>query len=744
MNFYNNFSFISIQSTKNVSTKVLQKTKELTLSRQKYNSFLDSTISTQEKKNYKLPKIKMKHSDSQKTIEEKTGRVFENIILPYKNKNPFTNKNLKIKKKQEQFFLSELIENNKNKDKTEDKKVEFNKQNIHSIKRILKFPRTMKNNIPKKFNILSNLKKEQKEKQIFLLIDSIFFDKKINKEEEKLKYEEEKIFGYRNKYLEFLKKELTLLHKGEKELEKNANIFYEYNNRIYGKIKLELKSANILVTDKETQEDCCSIDIPFSMLCLFYLSHIKELTYIVLDIFRDEVFLENNQDKLMDELKDFLKNQIYFENDSLKYNYNIDEEDRKSIFDDYLSRRNVINRANIKYNFLSLYSKKEAFKQINFENRTFAKTIISNINDINTHSNFAYNSNSSETLKILFDTNINVINFSWISLNHNYNIKITMPQIVIYIDKFKKEVNHFINRELMAYLLMNNFKNFNFFIVHYLFTLQNFRSGIYKALSYYHLCKLYPFFDKILNNENYNNNLIHEKYHISNIRFEEYENSLNNNEYTFYVSDDNQLHLYKMKSYILFIYSLEDLEDTSNTKIFFFDFSFYHMKVLYYKSKYDNLLQFLQRLLKYNPTTKEIFLDYSFFTSFKYMNTEQIDRYFRESSFKITDNIKNSEEEVTQNDLVLRVLEPKFISVSVDKKGIDQIDDNKIEGVKKMGNVGNELIEKLIGSDIKDWGKILWENKDDIEILKDKKGRQSVFRGKRDFKTIFKKFLKIN
>ena len=50
-----------------------------------------------------------------------------------------------------------------------------------------------------------------------------------------------------------------------------------------------------------------------------------------------------------------------------------------------------------------------------------------------------------------------------------------------------------------------------------------------------------------------------------------------------------------------------------------------------------------------------------------------------------------------------------------------------------------------IQNDIKDWGKILWESKDDIEPLrKKKKSRKSVFGGKRDFKAIFKKFLKID
>ena len=48
-------------------------------------------------------------------------------------------------------------------------------------------------------------------------------------------------------------------------------------------------------------------------------------------------------------------------------------------------------------------------------------------------------------------------------------------------------------------------------------------------------------------------------------------------------------------------------------------------------------------------------------------------------------------------------------------------------------------------SKVKNLGKILWESKDDIEPLrKKKKSRKSVFGGKRDFKAIFKKFLKID
>ena len=751
---YKPFSLVNSQSTKNIQTKILSETKELTLSREKYNSYMDSSLNIIDKKINHFPKINiMKHSESQKTLEQKTENIFENIVLPYQNKNPFMNKNIKNDKSQP-FFLSELRENN-NKSINARRLNLFPRKNVIKLQKIIMFPKANKNTYVKSTNFKFKIQTQKKEKQIYLLIDSIFSDKKKtvksenkNIKKDPIKYDEEKIFGYRDNYLSFLKKELSLLHKGEKELEKKVNVNYEYDNRIYGKIKLELKSANITITNNENGETCCSIDIPFNMMCLFYLSHIKELTYIILSLFRNENFLKNDQDNLLSELKDILMNQITYENNILKYINYIDEEDRKTVFEEYLNRRNLKNRTNIKYNFLLLYSKKEAFKQIKFENCTYSvsKTINNKVDNYSTsNENNIYHSNSSEALKILFDTNINIINFSWISLKHNYNIKITMPEIVIFFSKFHREMNHFINKELLVYLMMKNFEDFNFYTIHYLFTLKKFRAGIYKALSYYDLFNFYPLFTDIINNDNHNMNLIFQRYHISNIRFEEYENSLNENEYTFYVSDDIKFHLYKMKSYTLFIYSIKSLEDTKNQKIFFFNFSFYQMKVLFYKSKYDNLLQFLQRLLKYNPVTKTISLDYTFFSSFKYMTCAQIDRYFRESSFNVQENIKNNENEFIQNDLVLRVLEPKFISVSVNKvKNKDNNIEKVLEGEKKVGNVGSKLIEKLIANDIKEWGKILWENKDDIEPLKKKTGRKTFFGGKKDFKAIFKKFLKID
>ena len=197
---------------------------------------------------------------------------------------------------------------------------------------------------------------------------------------------------------------------------------------------------------------------------------------------------------------------------------------------------------------------------------------------------------------------------------------------------------------------------------------------------------------------NINNNNLYEEYNLSNLKLEHYENSLNDNEYIFFVSDDEYIHLYKMKSYVLFCYLYNDLKQP---KIYYFDFSFYQMMVLFYKSKYDNLVQFLQRLIKVNKKTKKIYLDYYYFNSFKLMNNKQVDYQFKESyllenfnksNYEIdttkkiiqNNNINsnndnsNNPNNITEKELILKVSNPKFISVSI-KKNIVSKDNENIE-----------------------------------------------------------------
>ena len=65
------------------------------------------------------------------------------------------------------------------------------------------------------------------------------------------------------------------------------------------------------------------------------------------------------------------------------------------------------------------------------------------------------------------------------------------------------------------------------------------------------------------------------------------------------------------------------------------------------------------------------------------MNLNQIDKYFKESRFDKNDEKYTNE--VIDNDIILRVVEPTFISISVNKNNNNE-EEEKTE--KNLGSVG--------------------------------------------------------
>ena len=799
---YNNFVSVKNEIPISITNKILAKTKDLTLSSEKYNKYLESFSDTSNDKYYEtrfdhflpaVPPSKIHKNKNRKTLTPKMNKKLLNTFCANAN-NRKDNKNSSNKtfNKNINFFICDFDYANKEDKKNDTEDCDQNNK--------YKFCLTQENfmNYRKKFkNIYINKRKEKdrinikiindklksSKKQIFLLLDSVFSEEKKDENKTNDKediYNEKEIFGYKEIYLDYLKNELSCLIKKEKEINMNSKISYNYNNKIYGKIIMELNSAKIEVYDKINDSLCATINIPFNLLCIFYLSTVKQLAHIILNIFKNDFFLKNEKlsnDDIKKILENIVINQISYKNNNLTFNNNFEDRDKNNILSDFINYRNMKFRTNVRFNILALNRKEDAMSKINFDNCSFNSSKNLNFNyDVNKN---IYNSNI-ESMKNLFDSNINIINLSWITLDKNYLIKITMPHISVKMRNYKKQINQFINKEIFVYLYKNNFKNWNFYISHYLFSLKKFRICINNILSYYTLFnhikrenknKKYLFLDKTdiegyksnieYNiNRNSDNSFIYEVYYLSNLKNEQYENSLNDNEYIFFVSDDEYIHLYKMKSYVLFAYSCNELK---NPKIHFFDFSFYQMKILFYKSNYEHLGKFLKKLIKINKEQKTIYLDYNYFNSFKLMNNKEIDYHFKETylleninknSLIINNSINQStinnndnSKKVMEKDFILKVSNPKFISVSI-KKNKD-INNVIPEGkwLKKEGEIGRNLIEKLVENDIKKWGTILWQNKDGIEALKNSKStgsrRTNIFKGKKDFKAVFKKFLKI-
>ena len=800
LKIYRHFAFVNSRLSKSVTHGILAKTKNLTLSSKKYHKYLGYMTENSQQKlldlrnESKLPEINLKPLKKNlnsflKTTKTITPKMKEKILSEYNiNLKPSNKKNSSKNftfNKNINFFICDFdYSNSDNNEKDKNNfgshpKSNRNNHNYHKNKfnsTHQNFPnqRNMfKTSIGKGKNRVINITEEKNsQKQIFCLLDSIFSENKKdeNKNEDKT-YEENVIFGYKDIYLEFLKDELTSLTKNEKQINMQSQINYAYENKIYGKIILELNSTKIEVINKNTQIVRSTVYIPFSLLCLIYLSSMKQISYIVLNIFKNDCFLKNETAPNMLEIfEEMVKKLITYKDNVLSFENKFENQGRNDILSDYLNYRNLKYRTSVRYNFLSL-GLKSATNQVVFEDSTFNANSLNSIFDINYNYNVINYNKNLESSKNLFDSNINIYNLSWITHNKNYNIRITMPQIVVKLPNYQKQINHFIDKELLLYLYKNNFKDWNFYISHYLFTLKKFRACINKILSYFNLYKIrknnfmsnfvFNTYRTISNQEpkkenptNFNsyterNNIIYEKYTLSNLKFEQYENSLNDNEYIFLVSDDEYIHLYKMKSYVLYAYTLTDLK---KPKIYFFDFSFYQMKILFYKSKYEKLGQFLQKLIKVNKEKKKIYLDYYYFTTFIRMNEKQINDYFNEGNYienlenVNNNNINDNITKIIVKDLILKVVNPKFISVSIKK--IKDSNDIGQQGKweKKEGEIGQKLIKKLVENDIKNWGNILWQHKDSIEVLKINKSKAkklNFFKGKKDFKAVFKKFLKI-
>ena len=806
LKIYSHFSFVNSRPSKSITNGILARTKNLTLSSKKYHKYVGfMTENTQKnlldlRNDSKLPEINLKplkknNNSFLKSTKTITPKIKEKIFSEYNtNLNPSkrnkenSSKNFTFNKKKNIFIcdldysIGDLNEKDKNNfdsyPKSNRNNYSYHKNKFNSTHKNFPNQRNMfKTSIGKGKNRVINFTEEKiSQKQIFCLLDSVFTENKKNenkienKIEEKI-YDENNIFGYKDIYLEFLKDELTSLTKNEKQINMKSQLSYAYYNKIYGKIIMELNSTKIEVINKNTQIIQSTVYIPFSLLCLIYLSSMKQISYIILNIFKNDCFLKNEATPNMLEIfEEMVKKLITYKDNALSFENMFENQGRNDILSDYLNYRNLKYRNSVRYNFLSL-NLKAVMKQITFEDSTFNTQSLNSIFDMNYNYNAINYNKNLESSRNLFDSNINIYNLSWITHNKNYNIRIIMPQIVVKLPNYEKQINHFIDKQLLLYLYKNNFKDWNFYISHYLFTLKKFRSCINNILSYFNLYKMQNnnllrnfifntdrtnsnqelYKENTINFNSYTerNNIIYENYNLSNLKFEQYENSLNDNEYIFLVSDDEYIHLYKMKSYVLYAYTLTDLK---NPKIYFFDFTFYQMKILFYKSKYENLGQFLQKLIKVNKEKKKIYLDYYYFTTFRRMNEKQINDYFNEGNYienleiVNNNNINDNLTKIIVKDLILKVINPKFISVSIKK--IKDSNDNGQQGKweKKEGEIGEKLIKKLVENDIKNWGNILWQNKDSIEVLKINKvnaKKFNFFKGKKDFKAVFKKFLKI-
>ena len=719
--------------------KVLGVTKNLTISNDNYTDFYKSSIDIFQKKTFKIPdqtqypllrESKKKYISIRtrlNTFSFKDKRNKPKILIPKTAKKRirklFSENSKKIKKKVNFFICDENY-------------IEKKKKNVFNLKRE-NFNFIRKNHPPDFFHSINYFKyaepveeiknPEERIKDFFMLLNSIF------KQENHLclKYKEKEIFGHKEDYFEYINDELKKFHNKEKDIKAKYFFSNSIKTRGYGKLDLVFKSARFDIINESLKNNNVvkTINIPFDLMCLIYLSNLKEIILIIFFIMNNIDLNDNNiilsDEKIKNLFSDILLKTKLKENkyDGIKFGLNKKNNEKYTVKIFYLKNIESFTEASKYSDLISAFMKQDnAIKMFSNNGYKFGKNIMNK-------------------KRIMFFNNFDYFKILLIFQGNKYSIKFSMPEVSLLFKDYEKQLNHCIDKELFLFLQQNNFIEWDFYILHYLYYLQDFRNYISRNLSI--RCNFNFFLRKKIINENNkisfidskNNNIncdiisslnnSYQKYYLNNF----YTTKININEdeykFIFTIFNGKNLNIYKFKSYVLYVF----INNVNKPEIYAFNFNFMHMKVLYYRSKFENFKLFLKRLISIK--NKKIYLDYSYLDSFNSMTNEEIYEFF----YKLDLNNKESphQEIFKLNSVVLKIREPHLEIISRDKNELNEFKVNhyRIE-------LDKQFLSFLINNDINDWAKIMLKNQDILNQNNFKKYDEYKFRKSRKRSVIFK------
>ena len=218
--------------------------------------------------------------------------------------------------------------------------------------------------------------------------------------------------------------------------------------------------------------------------------------------------------------------------------------------------------------------------------------------------------------------------FIWETSAVTYEVKLQMPKIIFSYENFTYNVSAFCEKNLFLFLFKNNFINWDFYALNYLFSFKNFRKII---LNFFSLNKTSTIFNNnyltnlktvkrpsIKNKINYNteeanksdNEFDDEDDIIISNKKELNQMSENNESYMFFYTDQNYYnYIINLFSYRIKIEHLK-LNPKMNWE---FHLNFKQMRYLNEVSKYEDLLTFLPKIIITNYEIGELDINFDIF-----------------------------------------------------------------------------------------------------------------------------------
>ena len=319
-----------------------------------------------------------------------------------------------------------------------------------------------------------------------------------------LHYDENEIFN--NNYDNFILDKINFT-KNNKIENYDINLTSCFNDSKEKKINLKLESIKITFfpQNNNSNNENFFIYLPLSFVFLFFYKDIDFCQKILISLlhfeedfktikindedlysFLNSINTNENKEKEEEDI-DYLANFKLLTNNSyekkLKYKYNII--DKKELYEKEM--RKTYN----KYN--NLFTNKLILRKSSEKNESSNQKFKIKTKIIHSNNNIKFNYNEDNKNNITIEDNEKILNkknilyneyfFIWETPKLSYKVKLEMPKIFFLYEDITFPIVTYCNKHLFLYLYKNNFINWDFYILYYIFTIKDFRIIISQFLS---------------------------------------------------------------------------------------------------------------------------------------------------------------------------------------------------------------------------------------------------------------------
>ena len=554
---------------------------------------------------------------------------------------------------------------------------------------------TMKNNLTSLFNQKKKLYNNRILLRDILLQEKDYFS---------LHYDEKKIFLSPEHYNEYIKEQVMIIKKNKIKIEHPEKFEKIYENSKFDKPKLTLNSIIIEFKQKYSFDnkyfnlnDNQIFNIPFEYIPIFYYNKLEKLKEILVSIF----YMDENFTKFFLKLENLgyiLRNSEDFSDKNENNKDNKKDVYKKAFtYKLQLSHSQTLNKNNNFFKSIkksSIMKNKDFFELIDIFNTEY---------NFNKYPKYLQNRNNDK----IYNNNKNIFEFIWLTPSFQYLATLKTPEICFKINGI--EIRKNINIELLLFLSENNFKNWDFYVMEYLFSYYDFTIMISSFFS------RYKSKSKLMLNSNYNvkNNIIY----LTREKKSKYSIKLTKLEYIF-TNENLNNYIKILHNYKLFVF---------NKKInpyfqFCFHLNFKQMKALYLASKKQGIKYILEKLIIMDKDNMKIKLNYEYLNNFCKNDLNNLEPLVP-SNVSIKANKYNFNINDSKFCLFYPILETIKFNENSQRK--DNCFQTNLENEIKNGMNMNILDSLFKNNDVYKWPSII-EFIDNQEKLKKQKKRTSI------------------